>query len=55
MNFEQQFPREAEVLMALRGRLRIHVFSDGAICEHGPRQSNPLLRKTCPVCGNPKP
>lgn len=56
--FEDQYPREAAVLMERGGRLCIHVFSDGVICDHQPRLSaftNPLNRPRCPVCKRIKP
>jgi hypothetical protein len=53
--FEDKFPREAKVLMELKGRLRIHFFSDGAICDHKPLNFiKNLSKRFCPICGQPK-
>lgn len=56
ITFDSEYPREAAMLMSLNGRLRAHVFYDGAICEHRFRAPRPFYTgRLCPICQQPKP
>jgi hypothetical protein len=49
--FEKEFPEEAQILMDLKGKLFIHIFSNGKICEHNNKKSWLKTKTQCPICG----